>query len=313
LDGEIVQHIEYVPFGEVFIEERNNTWNTPYLFNAKELDEETGLYYYGARYYDPRVSLWLSADALATYDPFEQENFIDGQHNGGVYNSFNHGVYTYCNQNPVRLIDPNGKQVDAITDGVASGNKVTNDITATVSRAPMKKIEGIVLHRTAGGSTSSAINTSKGNKGRTGFHLIIGYVGSTTQLINMNNRANHVGKQKTDIGNSNSIGIEVVGKYDSKTEKWESLTPEQIESTAMAVHTLMEKYNLSIENVYPHEKLSWKTLGEGQIVLDAISNRVNELGKSPYERMLDSLKKIYFPLKAFLRGESFKNTNSNNE
>ncbi|MBK5720185.1 hypothetical protein JGH11_04800 [Dysgonomonas sp. Marseille-P4677] len=35
--------IEYVPFGEVFIEERNNKWNTPYLFNAKELDDETGL------------------------------------------------------------------------------------------------------------------------------------------------------------------------------------------------------------------------------------------------------------------------------
>ncbi|MFV0531550.1 MAG: RHS repeat-associated core domain-containing protein, partial [Flavobacteriales bacterium] len=34
--------------------------NTPYLFNAKELNEETGLYYYGARYYNPRISLWLS-------------------------------------------------------------------------------------------------------------------------------------------------------------------------------------------------------------------------------------------------------------
>lgn len=41
LDGEVSQHIEYVSFGEVFIEERNNTWNTPYLFNfnAKEFDE----------------------------------------------------------------------------------------------------------------------------------------------------------------------------------------------------------------------------------------------------------------------------------
>ena len=35
--------------GEVLIEKRNNIWNTPYLFNAKEFDEETGLYYYGAR------------------------------------------------------------------------------------------------------------------------------------------------------------------------------------------------------------------------------------------------------------------------
>ena len=64
LDGEVMQHIEYVPFGEVFIEERNNTWNTPYLFNAKEFDEETGMYYYGARYYEPRLSLWMSTDPM---------------------------------------------------------------------------------------------------------------------------------------------------------------------------------------------------------------------------------------------------------
>ena len=31
LDGEVVQHIEYVPFGEVFVEERNNIWNTQRL------------------------------------------------------------------------------------------------------------------------------------------------------------------------------------------------------------------------------------------------------------------------------------------
>ena len=50
MDGEVVQHIEYVPFGEVFVEERNNIWNTPYLFNAKEFHEETGLYYYESWY-----------------------------------------------------------------------------------------------------------------------------------------------------------------------------------------------------------------------------------------------------------------------
>jgi RHS repeat-associated protein len=87
LDGEIVQHVEYVPFGEVFIEERNNVWNTPYLFNAKELDEETGLYYYGARYYDPRTSVWLSADLL-------QEKYP------------NISTYAYTFQNPIRYIDP---------------------------------------------------------------------------------------------------------------------------------------------------------------------------------------------------------------
>ena len=90
LDGEVLQHIEYVPFGEVFIEERNNTWNTPYLFNAKEFDEETGMYYYGARYYEPRLSLWMSCDPLQE----RKAGFT---------------TYAYCENNPVKLFDPDGK------------------------------------------------------------------------------------------------------------------------------------------------------------------------------------------------------------
>ena len=92
LDGEVSQHIEYVPFGEVFIEERNNTWNTPYLFNAKEFDEETGMYYYGARYYEPRLSLWMSADPKQDKYP-------------------NVSSYCYVMDNPIKLIDPDGKDV----------------------------------------------------------------------------------------------------------------------------------------------------------------------------------------------------------
>ena len=92
LEGEVVQHIEYVPFGEVFIEERNNVWNTPYLFNAKEFDEETGMYYYGARYYEPRLSLWMSTDG-------QQEEYP------------NISSYTYSASSPVNYVDPDGNLV----------------------------------------------------------------------------------------------------------------------------------------------------------------------------------------------------------
>ena len=64
LDGEVTQNVAYIPYGEVFVEQRNGAWNTPYLFNAKELDGETGLYYYGARYLDPTHAAWLSVDPL---------------------------------------------------------------------------------------------------------------------------------------------------------------------------------------------------------------------------------------------------------
>ncbi len=113
LDGKVSQHIEYVPFGEVFIEERNNTWNTPYLFNAKEFDEETGLYYYGARYYEPRLGLWMSVDPISNYDPRNDNNYLDGEHNGSVYNSFNIYPYEYCYQNSILLVDYTGKQANS--------------------------------------------------------------------------------------------------------------------------------------------------------------------------------------------------------
>ena len=102
LDGEVVQHIEYVPFGEVFIEERNNVWNTPYLFNAKEFDEETGMYYYGARYYEPRLSLWLSTDPKSEEAPA-----------WSPYRAFFN--------NPIAFVDPDGKWEEN-----ADGNLVAN-------------------------------------------------------------------------------------------------------------------------------------------------------------------------------------------
>ena len=63
----------------------------PYKFNGKELDEETGLYYYGARYMNPRTSLWYGVDPLA-------EKYVSV------------GGYEYCVGNPVKFVDFNGKE-----------------------------------------------------------------------------------------------------------------------------------------------------------------------------------------------------------
>ncbi|ROH95988.1 SpvB/TcaC N-terminal domain-containing protein [Chryseobacterium daecheongense] len=111
IDGEVTQNIEYFPSGEVFVENHRNSNYSPYKFNGKELDAETGYYYYGARYYNPRVSLWLSVDPLADYNPmYNDEHYIDGDHNEGIYNSGNNNPYIYTYQNPVIFVDPNGKQ-----------------------------------------------------------------------------------------------------------------------------------------------------------------------------------------------------------
>ncbi|MBN1500308.1 MAG: RHS repeat-associated core domain-containing protein [Spirochaetes bacterium] len=110
--GRFYEQIEYFPYGETWINDRSTNENLPYKFTSKELDTETGLYYYGARYYDCKLSRWISADPpLAT-----GEYFPSGGNNsnlpgmGGVFNSINLNGYTYCAENPVIYMDPDGKK-----------------------------------------------------------------------------------------------------------------------------------------------------------------------------------------------------------
>ncbi len=101
-DGNIAQHVEYIPYGEVFVEERNSQFSTNYLFNAKELDNETGLYYYGARYLDPTGAMWLSVD------PMWEEY-------AGM------SPYNYCAGNPVVVVDAEGRALNLIAGAIGAG------------------------------------------------------------------------------------------------------------------------------------------------------------------------------------------------
>src|SRR5437016_8187293 len=124
VNGKLYEHLEYFPFGEAWVEENSNQQRTPFLFSAKELDEETGLYYFGKRYYDPRTSVWQSADPiLDTYLPRAGTTPDDAVKLltptprrpiatfnlpglGGVFNSVNLSLYAYAGQNPLRYVDP---------------------------------------------------------------------------------------------------------------------------------------------------------------------------------------------------------------
>jgi RHS repeat-associated protein len=79
-----------MPYGEALFEEHSNTRDMPYLFNSKERDEETGLYYYGARYLDPETAVWYGVDPLAMKYP-------------------DYSPYVYCANNPILFVDPDGK------------------------------------------------------------------------------------------------------------------------------------------------------------------------------------------------------------
>ncbi|WP_164466665.1 RHS repeat-associated core domain-containing protein [Chryseobacterium lactis] len=88
-NGETTQFFLNLPFGETMLEQMDGSYNNPYKFNGKELDEDTGLYYYGARYYNPRLSIWYGVDPLGEKMP-----------------SWSPYVYTF--DNPVKYVDPTG-------------------------------------------------------------------------------------------------------------------------------------------------------------------------------------------------------------
>ena len=141
--GRQYEHIEYTPYGELWTYKSKTamlfltTYNNflakqpaglieevaagldklPFRFTGKELDEETGLYYYGARYLDPKYSRWLSGDpALNDYIPKAPIDDEAKKHNenlpgmGGLFNVVNLHVYHYAGNNPVKYTDPDGRE-----------------------------------------------------------------------------------------------------------------------------------------------------------------------------------------------------------
>jgi len=156
--GEPYERVEYLPFGEIWIEETDPaTGYIPFRFTSKELDEETGLYYYGARYYEPATSRWMSPDPAG----FGLINPMEPDSEGGWQPKQSYSIieavnwYSYVSNNPVKYVDPTGDQqigpgvarrtmnafvaamgapIVAIADAVGqAGNFVANLVTGDVS------------------------------------------------------------------------------------------------------------------------------------------------------------------------------------
>ena len=151
-DGKVSQHTEYIAFGEILFDEHSSEHTMPYLFNGKELDQETGLYYYGARYLDSKTSLWLNVDPLAEKYP-------------------NISPYAYVANNPIKYIDPDGKDyILAILAMYLKDKKIAKmDVRATVyitgpNASPKKAIE---LNKLA----KETFKSKKVNNAEVGFNV----------------------------------------------------------------------------------------------------------------------------------------------
>lgn len=93
-NGDIAERRDYLPYGRERLSAGDAKEN--YGFTGKELDEETGLYYYGARYYDPLIGRFVSQD------PWE----------GDMANPQTLNRYSYVANNPLKYVDTTGKKLE---------------------------------------------------------------------------------------------------------------------------------------------------------------------------------------------------------
>ena len=157
--GNATQHLQYLPYGELFIEQRSDAaYNTPYKFSAKEKDEETGYSYFGARYYISDFSIWLSVDPMS--DDYPQQS-----------------PFMYCSGNPINRIDPDGMndgEVELLIkkDGSIKFNKISDlggkDVQILVlskedKNGNHKKLADPIASKTPNETSPSSTNTNKDN------------------------------------------------------------------------------------------------------------------------------------------------------
>jgi len=105
---------DYTPWGSSRVSERATGYTNDYLFTGKELDEETNLYYYGARYYDPLIGRFTSIDPWG----------------GDITDPQSLNKYAYARNNPLKYNDPTGENPLLLVAGLGAVAGVVAGIVA---------------------------------------------------------------------------------------------------------------------------------------------------------------------------------------
>lgn len=138
--GVMVQEVKYAAFGE-----ERYSWGsaTNYKFTGQEDDPEIGMYYYGARYYDPALGKFISPDSIVQA-PFDPQTL---------------NRYSYVRNNPLVYIDPTGHiSIGDIMDGFGD---FVDTIGAAIMGLPFGGPLGAVA---AAGSNIFLSHTGEGRK-----------------------------------------------------------------------------------------------------------------------------------------------------
>lgn len=222
----VFQHLQYFPTGETWVDERSETQRTPFLFSGKELDEETGLSYFGYRYYDARQGQWISADPIL--DEMLSLRKLEEHNLGPKAFHLSGQIYAYVANDPLDYIDPNGL-VRAPATGIRANAKngrafevrVKRRLTSLMKRKVIKGFE-FQVSASAGGVNVrfDYLVTTKSNK-----LVVLDAKASDTATMTPNQKIAYPVIRKTGF----TRGTKVIGKTKVSMVRPKTLKPGVLE------------------------------------------------------------------------------------
>ena len=240
-------------------------------------------------YFDPNGLFETRKEARK----YREENNLKGRVRKGA-----DGVYSIDNRKAGTSIW-NDSEYGMVTGAFVVADRVEGKVSnlpsdITFKYDPLSSVErgvidsnvpAIIMHRTVSSVGANLYGAWKTGSKVAGTHFLVGEDGTVYQTGNLTKHTIHLrsGSSKQmykkyfkKILNSNTVGIEVIGNYNAATKTWDPLTPDQVTAVAHLVLELTFRYDLNMSDVLPHENVQRKTLGEGQVVLDAIKETIQE-------------------------------------
>ncbi len=136
--GQVVATATYSPHGEFGTGVTAPPTGSPFGYTGRQYDPETGLYQYRARYYSPRLGVFLSTDPIGTKD--------------------DPNLYLYVGADPVNATDPTGKEIKVKSSTIIlPGNMGSLTYVSMTFTASFENDGGTLPQGTIVGDAASAI------------------------------------------------------------------------------------------------------------------------------------------------------------